>query len=82
METTAATLLFVLHSVAANPDMAEIIYEEVVSHAGASGPISWEALHEMQYGCLCVVPLCSLQNIHIDRYIDMFLKEVLRLYPV
>ena len=28
------------------------------------------------------VSSCSLSNIHIDRYIDMFLKEVLRLYPV
>ncbi len=59
LEASAAALLFSMHCVAAYPDMAELIYEEVVSFAGTSGAISWEALHEMQYGCLVFVWSCS-----------------------
>jgi cytochrome P450 len=46
--TTTNTLSFVMHALSTHPEIIQQAYEEVVNVCGASGPITWQHVHELK----------------------------------
>ncbi len=48
-ETLTSSLSFVMYMLAQHPDVAARVYEEVVGVCGASGEVTWDHIHELEY---------------------------------